>query len=91
LLGVYGEANIPSISPHNSEMLVNAISTMCLGSATYKFDHGFIKVGTKQDLLRLQQSDQFGAYLRDNFNPELIEMVDSWVKQITQPSQAGSN
>ncbi|MBC5991274.1 alpha/beta hydrolase family protein [Pontibacter cellulosilyticus] len=93
-LVIYGEADIASISPHNSQLLTDAINTMHPGSATYKFllgtDHGFIKVGTKQDLLRLQQSGKFGAYMRDNFNPALVNMVDSWMKQTVNNKAVGS-
>lgn len=92
---IYGEADIASISPHNSQLLVDAINTMHPGTATYKFlpgtEHGFIKVGTKQDLLRLQQSGQFEAYMRDNFNQELVEMVDNWMKQLKNKPTIGRN
>lgn len=95
VLIIYGGADIASISPHNSELLVNAINTMHPGSATYKFlpdtEHSFIKVGTKQDLLRLQQSGEFGDYMRHNFNAELVNMVDTWMKQISQTPQQSSN
>ncbi|RDV16876.1 hypothetical protein DXT99_01825 [Pontibacter diazotrophicus] len=95
VLVIYGGADIPSISPHNSELLVNALNTMHPGTASYKFlpdtDHSFIKVGTKQDLLRLRQNGQFENYARDNFNPALIEMVDTWIKQIRENPKVGSN
>ncbi|MFD3001980.1 alpha/beta hydrolase family protein [Pontibacter toksunensis] len=95
VLVIYGEADIAAISPNNSELLVDAINTMHPGSATYKFlpgtDHGFIKVGTKQDLMRLRESEQFGEYVRNNFNPALVEMVDSWIRQTLQSPQTGSN
>jgi uncharacterized protein len=94
VLVIYGEADIASISPNNSQLLVNAINTMHPGSAIYKFlpgtDHGFIKVGTMQDLLRLQQSGQFGAYVQNNFNQELVVMVDSWIKEIQNKQAVGS-
>jgi hypothetical protein len=74
---------------------VNAIKAMHPGTATCKFlpgtNHGFIRVGSKQVLLRLRQSDQLGAYVRENFNLELVELVDGWIKQITQTPQVGSN
>ncbi|PRY03961.1 hypothetical protein CLV24_13826 [Pontibacter ummariensis] len=93
VLVIYGGADIASISPKNSELLVSAINAMHPGSATYQFlpgtDHSFIEVGTTQDLLRLQQSGQFGAYARENFNAELVEQVDSWIKQTRQSPQAG--
>ncbi|WP_276496954.1 alpha/beta fold hydrolase [Pontibacter litorisediminis] len=88
VLIIYGGADLPSISPHNSELLVNAINAMRPGTATYKFlpetDHGFIKVGSKQDLMRLRQSDAYEAYARDNFNPELVEMIDAWMRHLMQ-------
>lgn len=88
VLIIYGGADLPSISPHNSQLLVNALNTMRPGSAAYQYlpdtDHGFIKVGTKQDLMRLQQNGDFEAYVRENFNPELVEMLDSWMKGIMQ-------
>ncbi|MDX5436871.1 MAG: hypothetical protein LPK03_06725, partial [Pontibacter sp.] len=94
VLVIYGEADIASISPSNSQLLVNAVNTMHPGSATYQFlpgtDHGFVKVGTKQDLLRLQQSGQFGAYVQQNFNQELVEMVDSWIKETRSKQAVGS-
>ncbi|MFD2515389.1 alpha/beta fold hydrolase [Pontibacter locisalis] len=90
VLAIYGEADIAAISPANTKLLVNSINQMHPGSATYHFlpgtDHGFIKVGTIQDLLKLQQSQQFGAFIRENFNQELVEVVDKWIKGIRKES-----
>lgn len=95
VLAIYGEADIASISPHNTQLLVNGINAMHPGSATYTFlpatDHGFIKVGTKQDLLRLQQSGQFAAHARQNFNHQLVELVDNWIRQVQKNAAVESN
>jgi hypothetical protein len=43
-------------------------------------DHGFVKVGTKKDYHRLMESGAYGKYAQQNFNPEIVELVDAWIK-----------
>jgi len=83
-LTIYGEADLQALCPEGAQFITNIVNSYHPGKGTYKFlpqtDHGFAKVGTKQEYQRLMESGAYEKIGETNFNPEIVEIVDTWIK-----------
>lgn len=90
-LMIYGGADFPAIDPDGAKIIVDVVNAYHPGKGTYKFlpgtDHSFIEVGSKQDLLQLNRTEQYESYASSHFNYKLVDMVDSWMKDCMKVPQ----
>ncbi|MEL7534214.1 MAG: PDZ domain-containing protein, partial [Bacteroidota bacterium] len=80
VLAMYGEADIEALSQEGAESIATVVNHYHPGRGTFKFvsetDHSFIKVGDIATGWEIRQSGQYGAYLQNSFNFELIDYID---------------
>jgi hypothetical protein len=80
-LAIYGEADVPAIDEDGAKMIAEVVNAYYPGKGTYEFlprtDHGFMEVGTKQDYVKLMQSNSPSTA---KFNFKLVDMIDNWMK-----------
>jgi len=86
VLAIYGSADIQALDASSVEAVAAAINNLHPGRARALVlpgtDHGFIKVGTKREAIRLQAQNAYGDFARDHFNTELVEIIDDWIRKI---------
>jgi len=85
VLAMYGEADIEALSQEGAESIARVVNHYHPGRGTFKFisetDHSFIKVGDIPTGWEIRESGQYGAYLQNSFNFELIDFIDVWLKE----------
>ncbi len=83
-LSIFGEADLPAISSTAHEEIAKIVNTYHPGRADYKLlpetDHSLIKVGTMDNYLKLRQTPAYREKLENNFNYDLVTMMDVWMK-----------
>ncbi|MEM6346158.1 MAG: CocE/NonD family hydrolase [Bacteroidota bacterium] len=84
VLAMYGEADIEALSQEGAESIAKVVNHYHPGRGTFKLvsetDHSFIKVGDITSGWEIRQSGQYGAYLQNSFNYELIDYIDAWLR-----------
>ncbi|MDX5480993.1 MAG: PDZ domain-containing protein [Hymenobacteraceae bacterium] len=84
-LMIYGGADFAAIDPDGANIIVDVVNSYHPGKGTYKFlpgtDHGFVEVGSKEELLKLQQNQQYAAHAQTHFNQKLVEMIHEWMRE----------
>jgi pimeloyl-ACP methyl ester carboxylesterase len=88
VLSLYGEADLPAISPDSHEEIVKIVNTYHPGHGTFKLvpetDHSLIKVGTMQDGINLSGTPQYREKLEHNFNYGLVTMIHEWIQNLAK-------
>ena len=84
-LAIYGEFDSQAISPESSQNIAQIVNEVRAGKGTYKLlrgtDHSLVKVRSFDEALELQRTGKYREHAHQNFNPEIIEMTVSWMKQ----------
>lgn len=66
------------------ERIATVVNHYHPGKAEYLFvpktNHDMIKTGSMKENLQIQFSPQYNQYLKNNFNFELIDKIDQWVR-----------
>ena len=84
VLSLYGEADLAAIDEQSHREIARLVNEKHPGAATYQMipetDHSFIKVGKKEDKVKLYQSPKYRDYLTNQFNYDIISIMDEWMK-----------
>ena len=88
VLVMYGEADIEALSADNALSIVKTVNHYHPGNGTYQFvkgtDHAFAKVGSIEDGYRTKADPQYSRIMIENFNPEVITLSESWIRNVVQ-------
>ncbi len=85
-LAIHGEMDAEDIDPKAAQSIANIVNEITPNKGTFKLlkgtDHFFSKVGS---FIEYEKQMKSGRYFRDyapsRFNPEIIEMTVTWLKQ----------
>ncbi|MEL6589178.1 MAG: alpha/beta fold hydrolase [Bacteroidota bacterium] len=85
VLAMYGEADIEALSKEGAESIARVVNHYHPGQADFKFiaetDHSFIKVGDIPTGWEIRQSGQYGQYVQQAFNTDLVDLIDQWLRE----------
>jgi uncharacterized protein len=84
-LAIYGEADLAAIDASGARYLAEVVNRYHPGKGTFhllpRTDHGFLAFGTMQETLAVPDRQNVVKYGLDKFNPELVEVIDAWIKE----------
>lgn len=83
---IWGECDFEAFSRFDHELAVDIVNQNNPGKGTFfmlpNTDHAFAKVESVKKDAELMKTGQYSKYMKENFNPQLIEEIDKWVKTI---------
>jgi pimeloyl-ACP methyl ester carboxylesterase len=84
VLSIFGEADIAALKATDMVRITEIVNNYRPGTATYLFvpqtNHEMVKTGTMKENVAIQYSRGYNQYLKNNFNYELINDIDKWIK-----------
>lgn len=84
VFSIYGEADVAALNSIDHEAIVDVVNYYHKDKAEFyllpKTNHLLTKVGTMAEGIQKRLSPNFNQYTAQNFNPEIVEVVDKWVK-----------
>ncbi|MFN4147152.1 MAG: serine aminopeptidase domain-containing protein [Runella sp.] len=84
-LAIHGEFDVQAISPEAAQNIVQIVNEVRPNKATYRLlkatDHLMAKFPSLEEYFRTHKVGKYPAYVRENFNAEIVEMTVAWMKQ----------
>ncbi|NEM98376.1 alpha/beta hydrolase family protein [Pontibacter burrus] len=84
VLSMFGEADVQAIDADGAKIIADVVNSYHPGKAEYKFipatDHTFVKSGSQKAYSRMQNDGTYDTFMADNFNYELVDILDAWMK-----------
>lgn len=84
VLSMFGEADVQAIDEDGARIIAAVVNSYHPGKAEYKFvpgtDHTFVKSGNQKAYARMQNDGTYDAFMANNFNYELVDILDAWMK-----------
>ncbi len=88
VLSLWGEGDFVAFNPYEHQLIADVVNRYQPGKATFMrlphMDHSFIRVEDQQHAVKVRSDWEYNA---NNFNYEIVEVLDQWMKEkISQAS-----
>lgn len=84
VLSMFGEADVQAIDADGARIIAEVVNSYHPGKGEFKLipatDHTFAKSGSQRAYSRMRSDGTYDAFMADNFNYELIDILDAWMK-----------
>jgi hypothetical protein len=81
---MYGEYDVQALDKDDAERIAEIVNHYNPGKGEFKLiddtDHILLKVPSKMEGLQIMQSGKMYEYAAENFNDDLIKILDEWMK-----------
>ena len=83
VLIMHGEADIQALGPDAAQEIQTIVNHYHPGHAEFKLiegtDHSFIKLGSLADSYKITGQPEYGKYLQNAFNYEVVDTLLNWL------------
>ncbi|MEO0470080.1 MAG: alpha/beta fold hydrolase [Bacteroidota bacterium] len=83
VLLMHGEADIQALGPDGAQEILRIVNHYHPGQASFKLiegtDHGFIKLGSLDKSYQITGKPEYGQYLQNAFNYEVVDTLLAWL------------
>ena len=84
VLSIFGESDIAALKATDMERIAEIVNHYHPGNGSYYFvpktNHDMIRTGNMKENMAIQFSPDYSKYLKNNFNHQIIDSIDNWIK-----------